>query len=941
MPRVKKTNENITWEYEFPLPTLNIQSDFRTQTPGTFSRLAGVDGRYKGRLRRFPGWKLVEDLSAVIGSVTIGGFDGLNLNPTFTPFAIQLAPNSNQIVQGVLFLGELTGQTRLFAFQSLDGAAPTLETVHNFSTSFQRPAVLDVTTDNQLVYIVGEDTRADPRGIELLARYTGTVGAWKASTWPQAFKTENIKTEKFPSTAIRNESNTVQLDPGYLETNGEVGVSIRVVFPEQGFVTPLSAPTVFKADPDHNSVLGTAYPSVFLGLRLEMGDIQTLGDVFSSARIQVFRTVEQSDQFQQGSVPGAEPVLGQLFLEAEWEIPRQTGSLVGTFDYRSGYNAGANVITSDGSVGTLTAGDTLYFTYPIRTNGAKENANDATGAFAYVVFKRKVTSVVGQVITFSPVGPPRDPGSLTIGARWWGSRSGDETDSSGAFVDIGNLDSDSDCYVGWRPASEIAGVGDPEVVRWPSDMPRGLEDVALAIQPRLTPAEFAIFDPTNPPTSQIEEYEGLFVRVTRAGGLNVQTSGRDVLRWENPSLTRKGLVPIFNRRILTDLTDAVIGFVKADPFLVAALNNGLLRIHRSGNRLAVDPIHNRFGAIGVNSMVSVGTNLYVASETGILLVDLLTGRVDALNATQHFFDETGSRWRDDLSSVESAYDAPTASLIFLNPVKFECIIIWLNHGVFTHLIDVPFDNVVSMGAFRTGGLRRAMFYNSVAGKFYEIDANRSEANRTTVGGVATQTFNGIGGVGTNASTLAEGAGETFTNSVVGHFIRFHDSPDVIPRDKVRITAFNSGSPNTYTFSPTFGGTPPNTGSRYSIGAIPMLVTAWPLSGDSEQPILDMFRVKTVDSMGVVAVDNSRILDPVHDLVKYQIFERSDSPNAVDTTTKDQAVAVDTNQANLVSIKRTHSMLVPGFEFWSSDQDISMLGMVATGRILGTTQDKRT
>ena len=53
------TFHDFVWDYDFPLPALDVQRDFRTQQPGRFSRLIGVDGRYSGRLRRFPGWKKV------------------------------------------------------------------------------------------------------------------------------------------------------------------------------------------------------------------------------------------------------------------------------------------------------------------------------------------------------------------------------------------------------------------------------------------------------------------------------------------------------------------------------------------------------------------------------------------------------------------------------------------------------------------------------------------------------------------------------------------------------------------------------------------------------------------------------------------------------------------------------------------------------------------
>ncbi len=963
--KLPKTFHDHRWRYDFHLPRLDIQRDFKAQAPGFFSRLIGVDGRYSGRLRRFPGWLKQQSLGLVAADL-----GGTNLD-FFKPFAITQGSSGSGVVRGVLFLGVEGGSDKLFVSFSVDGGALSGKTV--LKTFTNPPTYLDVAVDHQLLYIVGEESSTPPARIEFLARYAGSTGGWVTADWiTTALQPLNMNDPDQPRTTLTKgtvadwPNTSPDRRSGHLEFGAKYGLSYRIVYPEQGFVGPLLTPETvettertnprsgFKGDADSCYLLLNSFPVP-----------ADYGDIFSRAVVQVFRTPDRSF-FD-------EAARGQLFLEAEFEVPRVAGAdaaaqllQTGTINPTTSYTQATKTLVDAGNwpVGTA-AGDILYIQWPVRTRDANETTAEDKD-YAQIIYRRRIESIAGTSIVIDrDLGLKNASGAAV--ARYWISKEGDGVDTRGTFAfdrDTSTSGTMSKSYnvmpvlAGWAPRESYLAL----------DTTSGLDDRVLAMQPQLTPAEFSTFNQAgNPHGRFIAEHENLFVRITSASH---EASGQDVLRYGFVDRPRKGLIPVLNRRLLSDLTDSVSGLVKADPFLVAILNNGLLRLHKSGDRMAVDTIHNRFGTPGAKSAVAIGTNLYFASPSGILLVDLTAGQVDVLNATQHFFDEGGTgtgKWRDDLTNIWGAYDALLGALLFLNATKFEMLVIWMNHGVFTHLIDVPFDVLVSSGDLQTGGLRRGLFYREAAGAFYTIDAAREADSRTTFsyasdGSEVTDaiTYNGVatGEAGGKLIDSAANFGASGQN-MAGHFVRVRTAEGTWKRSKI----IGRDSATQLDLS-ALDGFEVSTGDHYSIGAIPLQFTAWPLSGHPEIEEQDLFSGRKVTSMGMFMANASRTPIAVDandvsvDSFLYQLFERDHTLNFVDlaspysqTPTSHAAKTekpfgyntTTTEYENALSfgkILRNSPILVPGVEVWSSNMDMDLLSMVVEGKIERSIKDTR-
>ena len=939
MPRSRVSQHRMDWEYPFPIPRLDIQGDFRTNPPNVFSRLTGVDGRYRGRLRRFPGFlkkyelpdDITDDVGPVTASWTFGGGNGVQI---LEPFSITQGATGKNLLRGVAYLIVHDGKDKLAVTYSVNGGSVTSDIIWRSTTALN---YIDITIDHGLLYIVGEEEAAGAlraRKIELLARYTGSTNKWETAIWPsKVLEMRDAEPGIYDShdhDADGDEGG--ENDRSWLDNGMVYGVAMRAVFPDQGFVGPITQPKSIAVQENGES---SGYATMQYGDAEQSLNLDDLGNVFTRAVIQVFRTVSNQASFGNEIPTDAH---GALFLESEFEVPRWSGT--GT-DLRgdnwdtfvSGDGARIKKGGGTGTTAGMVVGDTVYLTTKREPSSARDVATNRILCDG-MVFRRTVDVIVdANEFTFTPDLPTpitttqykRTIEGTTVTQRtfvidWVVSKDGDQANSNGSF----QMRAAEQLFFGWNDTPD----------GYPASAPVGLRDDALVLQPSLAPEEFATFLKGNPRASFIQEYEDLFVRVTPASA-EEDASETDVIRWGNVEKSRRGIVPVLNRKRISDLSDSIVNLVDAGPFLVVVMNNALLRIHRSGSRLALDPIHNRYGAVGRHGAVAIGSNLYMVSPVGVLIADLNSGQVDVVGATQHFFDETG-RWNTNLADVQAAYDSQAGALIFLNPTINEMLLIWMNHGVLTHLIDMPWDHVRTGVDFQSGGSKRALFWGTGESGIFEIDALRAATTRSTMGSPAAAvealSLNGLAGTPTNSTTLTAPASKDFSTDMIGHYVRFFNPTTGAKIGRALITARPDA--DTVTFAAM--ASPPAPGDRFAIGAIPFLTTAWPLSGDPETPLQDLFRVKKVTAMGAALGDVSGDINGnPNKVLRYQLYKRDES--AVAAEAEGTIDATNTGQT-YKAIKLNHTVLVPGVENWSSDLDFDLIGLLVKGSVEHSKQE---
>lgn len=486
---------------------------------------------------------------------------------------------------------------------------------------------------------------------------------------------------------------------------------------------------------------------------------------------------------------------------------------------------------------------------------------------------------------------------------------------------------------------------DAETVTWGATSGGGTSgsDLALVYNQVLDPDEQLIFKP-NPQAKRIEVHEGLLFLGCAWENANDRRDA-EVLRWSPTERDRPNLIDIRNRRRPGDLSDRLLDIEKAGSFLAAIYENSIVRLHRSGSRVAVDEIDNRHGSVGRLGHLALSNKLFVVSPLGLLVCDLTSGEVSVLEVTQHWFDSSDN-WRDSLGDVESAYDASMGTAVFLNPTTKEAILIWMNQDVMTILEELPWAHVTTGVDFLSGGQKRAIYVPAHLGagfalNLYVADEDYSGDSQTTMGTIydALAPYNNTAVTGSTSTSIVTASTGTLSAPLpTQHYLRFVSGNLV--SDGPRAITGMSESPTTYTTA-AFSGAPAN-GDRFTVGLIPLRFRAWPLTDERGQ--VNLTKIKKVNAAVLVAANKSggNVTSTNPNMkVKYQLWSRDpDTPVAEVEGSLVTAATSGNNLGTLAKLEWNDSIIVPGVEIMCSDLHLTLLGLTVFGTREGETTDRR-
>jgi len=459
----------------------------------------------------------------------------------------------------------------------------------------------------------------------------------------------------------------------------------------------------------------------------------------------------------------------------------------------------------------------------------------------------------------------------------------------------------------------------------------GLSDTAMASRLALDPQETRSFV-TLPPGKRIAHYEGLLVLATDTVGSGDEGPDTETLRWSTVNRDRQNLFPLEHYKAPEDLSDSFKELVRAGSFLAAVMDNHIFRIHRSGSRVSIDTLHNRHGASSRHGILAIGTNLLMVSPVGLLLVDLGSGQVDVLSASQHKLDKT-TEWRASLEDVQAAYDSRIGAAIFHNPTEDEMLLVWMNEGVLTHLEDCPWDWILTGSDFTNGGVTKALFINEASKRIFSVDVDGSADTATMNGGATGPDYNGV--VSTYAGAVITPSGTPALptdNSLDGFYVHFtvkEDGTEVTGVTGERRT-ISSTNATTFTMNSALSGNP--TGVQYHLAPIPFKVSLSPV-GMSSEGAMDAFSVKKVRGMGALWRELSG--DTTGAFCNYQLFE-DDSDTAERTAYAD----ITTVPAHTYwSAPHRGTVIVPGMECCWSNLTFELLGCIVQGSEEASRKDR--
>lgn len=296
---------------------------------------------------------------------------------------------------------------------------------------------------------------------------------------------------------------------------------------------------------------------------------------------------------------------------------------------------------------------------------------------------------------------------------------------------------------------------------------------------------------------------------------------------------------------------AVRVFTTPGDLLYAWTQNAAFRVAKMGYQVIISRLHGGRGIAGRGGVTSVGKDMLVMTESGLMLVDSMQGNMQAVGAVERIlFDD--SYWRGSLADVVIRHDAAMGVTFVVNPVTEEAVLLWQNTGAITMLEDCNFvwGTEGPLPVQGATGPSRAFWLTSTGRILYAADT----APKYTMFGLdaATVTLNGV--VASSAAadqvTATAPAGWTGAN-LKGAYLYLWSGAGMAAGAEPQKRVISSVTTPTITVDLAFSPAPA-ADDVFCIMPVPWKVRFWPVRGfDVDMP--DMGR-KSVSSMGVLALD---------------------------------------------------------------------------------------
>lgn len=360
--------------------------------------------------------------------------------------------------------------------------------------------------------------------------------------------------------------------------------------------------------------------------------------------------------------------------------------------------------------------------------------------------------------------------------------------------------------------------------------------------------------------------------------------------------------------------------VTAKDFAFAIGDSGVFRIHRNGQLLAINELQSLAGGVGRWSNVSIGSTLFYLSPHALYAIDAASGDEQIVSAVGRIvLDE----WRDTLPYVRMAADAALGAVIMSNTATKTAYLLWLNTGIITELVDFPFGPCTSGIDPTTGGSVRS-FWVLGTGAIFTPNTEREQGVALSMCGGAViegTTWNGQVESGTSSWMNIEG---TLDPKSIGFEVYFLSGDNA---GQHRTIASIGVEPDVTWTTPLPQPVAP--GDRFSIAPVIFEVVGWPLQASDG---IDLWRRKIVVATGcslVLLGGETGDANP-NLLVEHSIYHRDDL--AAPCVSNLEGSMSEEAAKNFVDIRYAGPSLMPGWAQRASNLDFELLGGIVKASI---------
>lgn len=252
----------------------------------------------------------------------------------------------------------------------------------------------------------------------------------------------------------------------------------------------------------------------------------------------------------------------------------------------------------------------------------------------------------------------------------------------------------------------------------------------------------------------------------------------EILSWGSLSSFAPEEMNVTNSTPLGSSQDEVaLAMVAAGDYAFVVGDTSIFRIHRNGTLLAINEIQSLSGGVNRYAAVGVGASLVYVSPAGAYFVDGATGDFQRISVLDRIIQD---EWASTLANIHVSYDSVLEALIFMNTSTEEVVFLWSGTGHVTSLRNTPYK-FLSYGVdpVQADYVRNWWFDNT--GKVFVVNANRgsysydggTEGAITMCGGDSTKTWNGaVAASPTPLVTTVDITGASYDASCVGFEIHF-------------------------------------------------------------------------------------------------------------------------------------------------------------------------
>ncbi len=358
----------------------------------------------------------------------------------------------------------------------------------------------------------------------------------------------------------------------------------------------------------------------------------------------------------------------------------------------------------------------------------------------------------------------------------------------------------------------------------------------------------------------------------------------EILSWGSLSSFAPEEMSVNNSTPLGSSQDEIaLAMVAAGDYAFIVGDTSIFRIHRNGTLLAINEIQSLSGGVGRFAAVGVGTSLAYVSPAGAYLVDGATGDFQRISVLDRIIQD---EWASTLASIHVSYDSALEAMIFMNTSTKEVVFLWSGTGHVTSLRHTPYK-FISYGVdpVQADFVRNWWFDNT--GKVFTVNSNRgsysydggTEGAITMCGGDPASTWNGTVGDDVTDGLIAplnwafQILGASFDSACVG--FELHALSGInIGLHRTILTA--SGLSLTFDAFPGVF----SRGDRVAIAPIVVELLGWPIQfGEAADP----FQRKIIKSLShhinLIGGDTT-ISTNVNLYVEHLLYTRSNLTTAV-------------------------------------------------------------